>query len=131
MLMVSSGLSMEGSGSRRAPGLAESGTEPGLVKPGHGGGCDTMEGGKKTVPKAISPPKDPPPGLACRWGSEEDVGDGSCGILCCVSLLRAAPQLSSELCFPRPAWPPWGVQGDGWKGGTLKVCCGGPAFTAS
>lgn len=65
MLMVSYGLTMEGSGSRRAPGLAESGTEPGLAKPGHRGGCDTMEGGKKTVPKAIPPPKDPPPALVC------------------------------------------------------------------
>lgn len=52
---------------------------------------------------------------------------GCCG----MSVLHAPPQLSSELCFARPARLTWGVQGDGWEGGALEVCCGGPAFTAS
>lgn len=131
MVIVSSGLNMDGSASRRAPVFAGSGMEPGLVKPGHGGGCTPLQGVNKAVPKAVPPPKDPPTVLASGWGSIEDVGDGSCGMPCSMGLLHTLPRLSSEPCFARPARLTWGVQGDGQEGGAPKVCCGGPAFTAN
>lgn len=33
--------------------------EPGLVKPGHGGGCAALQGGNKAVPNAVPPAKEP------------------------------------------------------------------------
>lgn len=83
--MVPSGLSVDGSASGRVPGFSGSGTEPGLVTPGHGGGCVTLLGGKKAVPNALPPLKDPPPFFGIRMGIRRgtlETGAAGCRAAC-------------------------------------------------
>lgn len=94
MVMVSSGLNMDGSEGSK--------TEPSLLKPEH---CADLQGRNKAVPKSVPPPGDPPSVLASGWGFTEDTGERSCGAMSCSVMLLCNPLWLSSESFACPAWP--------------------------